>query len=105
MSIHTGYTSLSICQEEVDEDDIIKSRLDLISDTRPMRIPSHILMEKDRYRRRIDDTTASTSEVEDQKVLIKKRMLESGAIRKSLMSYYNNDPPIEGDQNQLAVAR
>ena len=43
MSIHTGVASLSICQEE-DEEDIIKSRLDLISDTRPMKIPDHILM-------------------------------------------------------------
>ncbi len=50
MSIHTGFASLSICQEE-DEEDIIKSRLDLISDTKPMNIPDHILMLKDRFRR------------------------------------------------------
>ena len=32
-------------------------------------------------------------------------MHESGVIRKSLMSYYDNDPPLESDESQLTTKR
>jgi hypothetical protein len=36
---------------------------------------------------------------------LKKRKFESGVIRKSFMSYYNNDPPLESDESYIKNKR